>query len=158
MTWERLENESAKAYEAFALYRDMGSERAVRKVAEKLSKSLALITRWAAKYQWTQRVREWDDHADEIRRKASDTAIKEMSERHLKFGEAFQGIGAAGLRQVKDAIDRGDPINPRLLDVAIRASDFGMKTERYVKGEPTERIEIPRIRIELVSSNDSKAD
>jgi len=41
--WERQPGESAQAYEAFAIYRDMGSNRSLRVVAEQLSKSDTLI-------------------------------------------------------------------------------------------------------------------
>ena len=45
--WERQPGESAQAYEAFAIYRDMGSNRSLRVVAEQLSKSDTLIKRWS---------------------------------------------------------------------------------------------------------------
>ena len=33
--WERQQGESTKAYEAFSIYRDMGYQRSLSKVAEK---------------------------------------------------------------------------------------------------------------------------
>ena len=41
--WERQKGESAQAYEAFVLYRDLGAERSHVKVAQQLGKSLSLI-------------------------------------------------------------------------------------------------------------------
>ena len=48
--WERLENESSRAFEAFSAYRDLGPQRSLAKVAETLGKSKALMERWSAKH------------------------------------------------------------------------------------------------------------
>lgn len=45
--WERQKGESAQAYEAFVTYRDMGSERSLQAVSQRLSKSIPLIKRWS---------------------------------------------------------------------------------------------------------------
>lgn len=66
--WERQEGETDKAYEAFALYRDMGASRSVRDVAQKLGKSATLISRWSSANNWVERVSAWDDQEDERRR------------------------------------------------------------------------------------------
>lgn len=58
--WNRQPGETSKAYEAFSIYRDLGSERSTRRVAEQLSKSEALINRWSGKYDWPARSRAWD--------------------------------------------------------------------------------------------------
>lgn len=80
--WERRQGESAKAYQAFVIYRDLGAERSTSKVAQKLSKSEQLIRRWSAKHEWQQRVEAWDaeqqSHADEVLLKTlSDTIAEE---------------------------------------------------------------------------------
>ena len=36
--WERQEGETAQAFQAFAAYRDMGAERSLAKVAQKVGK------------------------------------------------------------------------------------------------------------------------
>ena len=46
--WERQPHESAKAYEAFCSYRDMGSSRSTAKVQQEIGKSKRLIDRWSS--------------------------------------------------------------------------------------------------------------
>ena len=48
--WERQENESSKAYQAFCIYRDLGAGRTLAAVSEKLRKSYDLIRRWSKNY------------------------------------------------------------------------------------------------------------
>jgi hypothetical protein len=67
--FDRLEKESAKAYEAFALYRDLPpSERSLVAVSERLGKQLSMFKRWSAQFQWVKRATAWDTHQDRIRR------------------------------------------------------------------------------------------
>ncbi len=112
--WERQEGESDKAYEAFATYRDMGSERTVTAVANKLSKSRQLIERWKGKYNWSERVRLYDN---ELEKQAFAKAVRErknMNDRHIKIAmqmqkkalEALQVMSADDMspRDIKDFI------------------------------------------------------
>src|SRR5438874_6587799 len=62
--WERQPGESAEAFEAFKLYRDGGPKRSRRKVAERLSKSQALMSRWQSRYRWRERVDAYDRERD----------------------------------------------------------------------------------------------
>lgn len=62
--WERQEAESARAYEAFSLYRDMGPQRSYRAVREKLGRSSGYerhLEAWAARFDWVSRANAWDD-------------------------------------------------------------------------------------------------
>lgn len=73
--------ESQKAYEAFVTYRDMGVQRSLAKVAEKLGKSSQIISRWSAKHAWGERVAEWDaqqfQKADNKREKMREKLIED---------------------------------------------------------------------------------
>jgi hypothetical protein len=44
--WDRQPNESPKAFEAFAIYRDMAYRRSLAAVGWKLHKSRTLLSRW----------------------------------------------------------------------------------------------------------------
>ena len=73
--WERQDGESAQAFEGFALYRDMGAERSLAKVAQKLGKSKALMERWSVRWQWGQRAEAWDAEFDRMVRRALEKGI-----------------------------------------------------------------------------------
>lgn len=88
--WERQKGESAQAYEAFVTYRDMGAERSVTKVAQSLNKSRGLIGRWSSQWNWTERVRAYDNELEkEVRVKAVKDR-KAMTERHIGIAMQMQ--------------------------------------------------------------------
>jgi hypothetical protein len=66
--WERLVDETPKAWEAFVVYRDMGPARSLQKVAKKLKKSKTLIDRWSSEHAWVIRARGWDAEEDRLHR------------------------------------------------------------------------------------------
>lgn len=60
----RLPQESGKAFAAFELYREMGVERSIAKVAQKYNKSasyIAQLNRWSGQHGWVKRAAAWDD-------------------------------------------------------------------------------------------------
>ena len=56
LKFEQQQNESAKAFAAFALYLSMGPERSTAAVGKALGKSEGLMERWASRWRWTERV------------------------------------------------------------------------------------------------------
>lgn len=61
----RLPNESAKAYAAFKTYAELGSERSLKRLGQIIKKSQTWCGTWASKWQWQERIRTWDEEADE---------------------------------------------------------------------------------------------
>jgi hypothetical protein len=81
--WEKQEQESVKAFSAFATYRDLPAEgRSYAKVAQLLTKSRQVITDWGSKYHWQLRIDAWERELDRIGLKARMGAIEKMNERH----------------------------------------------------------------------------
>lgn len=120
--WERLENESAEAYEAFSLYRDMNpAERSLAQVGRKLGKSKALMERWSSKHEWQRRVREYERYIDAIALRKATTQLAEMRARHIKIGQMLQTKGLKALDTIK-----ADEIPVKH---AIRMVTDGMKFE-----------------------------
>ena len=131
--WERQDGESAQAFQAFAAYRDMGAERSLHKVAEKLSKSDALMKRWSSQWHWGIRADAWDDELDRRSCRELQKGIAEMRKNHV-------GIAKAMLVKSLQALQRipVDEMTPR--DVATMV-DVPAKLERISRGEVTERTE-----------------
>jgi len=126
--WERQEGESAVAYEAFAAYRDMGTDRGILKVAKKLSKSATLIKRWSAGHNWVNRVEEWDIEQDRLLAKALERERVKMWKLHADISRA---LTLKGVSQLNTAAP-----NPKTAQRdAIAMIESGMKNERAARGE-----------------------
>lgn len=102
--WERQKGESEKAYEAFAAYRDMGPERTVAAVVERLQKSRSLLDRWKERWDWKERARAYDN---ELEKEARAKAVKDrraMTERHIGIAMQLQkkALEALGSLSVED--------------------------------------------------------
>lgn len=82
--WERLESDTSKSYEAFCIYRDMGSKRSLERVGQALSKSKALMDRWSSAHNWQARVIVWDDYQDGLRIEAQAQARKQLIDDELE--------------------------------------------------------------------------
>ena len=113
--WERQEGESVKAFEAFTVYLEMGDERSIREVAQRLAKSRTLIGRWSVTYQWVERVAAFDA---EVQRKAHAKAVKKrrnMVDRHISIALKMQEKALMALEQMDPA-----DIDPKNLIAMLR--------------------------------------
>lgn len=88
--WERQQNESAKAFEAFNVYLEMGSERSIRAVAQKLNKSATLIQRWNKTHHWQERIRAYDNDIAQKTHKKAVKGYAAMAERHVNIAMQYQ--------------------------------------------------------------------
>lgn len=96
-SWERQKGESGKAYEAFTIYRDMGTKRSVSAVSEQLSKSRQLISRWKSTWNWDERCRDWDNQIQLEAKKAASDELRKMSQRHIKIAMQLQSTAIQAL-------------------------------------------------------------
>lgn len=100
--WERREDESAKAFEAFEIYLHMGDNRSLSKVAQRLHKSKTMLGRWSSRYEWQIRVVKYEN---ELRREEYDRLKKErkrIRDKQLKLSDLLQ-------RKAMDALKNLDP-------------------------------------------------
>lgn len=143
--WERQDNETAKQFEAFVVYRDMGEDRSLMLVAQQLNKSKQLLGRWSSNNNWVDRCAAWDREQDRILRQEQIKDIKKMRKRHADTASLMISIASMGLKKM---IDTSDPKKPKLKkDVELNANeiarlaDVAYKMERISRGDTSEVIE-----------------
>lgn len=114
---------------AFEYYVALGPGRSYRAVAERFGVSKRAVTKLALRDDWASRLLRVESEARaEADQRAVDT-LREMNERHVKIARALQG-------RALEVLSRTPLETPR--DV-IRALELGVRQERLILGEPTER-------------------
>lgn len=124
--WDMRPDESAKAYQAFAVYRDMGVGRTLEKLGQNLGKTKAAMEQWSVKHGWAERVRAFDAEAA---RRAAAKSLNDHAEvraRQAQLGRVLQAKGAERMAKL-------DPLELAPAE-AIRAVDMGAKIERDALG------------------------
>ena len=91
--WERMDGESAKAFAAFCAYLELGDERSVRAVGQKLDKSRTQIGKWSAAFKWVERAAAYD--AEQWR------AEREQEKRDAQRSGARKSQVGMGMRNEK---------------------------------------------------------
>ena len=115
--------------EAFAYYASLGPERSHEKVAERYGVTKRGVTKIAIKEKWRKRIAEMEQHVREKAELRAAGTLEEMNGRHLRIAKALQAKALDALRSM--------PLQSAK-DV-IRALELGVRQERLVRGEPTER-------------------
>lgn len=100
--WERQKGESEKAYEAFSIYLNLGVGRTITEVVKQLEKSRTLIDRWKVRYDWTDRVREYDNDQQRQAKKEAEKGLRDMYARQTKIAMSVQS-------KALQALDKLDP-------------------------------------------------
>ena len=125
-----LPRESAKAFEAFCAYRDMGPGRSVAKVGHAVGKSTTLMARWSGQWAWVARAARWDADTAVKVAEAQQGEIVEMRSRHARIAAALLGKVVARLVKL-------DPAELTPAQVT-RMFDVAMKAERTSRGASSE--------------------
>jgi hypothetical protein len=132
--WERREKESDPAWEAFVIYRDMGTRRVQREVCKQVGKHENLISRWAIRHEWKARCLEYDRWLDHMATHDAADALREMRKRHAAIATIALSRAAEKLQSAT-----GDAMTVR---DAATLLDLAVKVERLSRGEATESTEI----------------
>ncbi len=129
-SWERQGGESVQAFEAFAVYRDLGQARSVTKVARELDKSRALVGRWSRQFAWVLRASAYDREQDRLFLSEQAQARREIARRHAKLAQAVQSKAVARLQT----------LDPRELTPSdlLRYIQVAAEIERRAVGEAPE--------------------
>jgi hypothetical protein len=138
--WHRQPGESKQAYEAFKVYKNLRStERSLPRVSSECTKSVSLIRRWSARWNWGERAQEWDEEVEIRELDARIESKKRMDDEHLKIVRTARN---KAVQRLKDM----DLSNLSPAELRAWLLDF-IRLERLILGEP-EPIELRRTKIE----------
>lgn len=79
MKSDRLNNESAKAYEAFKTFCELGHKRSIRLLSRTMHKSVVLLQGWSKKHGWPMRAKQYDENLIRIQRESEQKSIEQQS-------------------------------------------------------------------------------
>jgi hypothetical protein len=126
--WNLLGTETVKAYQAFEVYRDMGTGRSLERVHHEATTRPPLDTlkRWSATHDWQARVRAFDEAAAA---KASERALEDAAAVRARQAQHAKAIQLRAMQKIA-AMDPGD----MSMAEATRAWQVGAEAERKALG------------------------
>ena len=128
--YDKLPGETAKAYEAFCVYRDLGTQRSLGKASVELEKSLKFLGRWSSQHNWVERAAAWDADQDYLlqkraikeREKEYKEQLTEFRKNHLQVGRAAFKASAQCVKQIMEFMEANQGI--LTLDDANKAANI----------------------------------
>jgi len=156
--WDKRESETAKAYAAFRIFRDLDpGKRSIRAacavgagVVNPSPSRVKSWQQWHKRYDWAERAQAWDAHLDEIRQESAEDAIEQMQRDHIEAAQQLRHFAMISLRRLieRAEADPGYALPPvtvgRLLREAttLERVSCGMPTaiERQETGEDGEQV------------------
>ncbi len=155
--YERQPGETARAYQAFAHYRDSGATRSLRRTRQDLDASWTTLSEWSSKHLWVSRAEAYDAEQDRRRRIEREEAAEAARDRAIKGAQLVQSIALKGLQQVIGGrINKGEIVeaeeNPPM--ALLRYWREGVEMEFVALGLP---INVIREQVESPDSEQVKA-
>ncbi len=157
--FERLPEESEKAFAAFSLYLSLGPQRGLREVARKLDKSLTVVGDWSKKFDWRARVAAHSAHLAIVEREAIEAVARgksaEWSIREQKLRETEWAMHEAAIAAAKKGLAaymEREKVYANLADIARMleiASKLGRLATGLGDGEHRKCDDLPAMRVEV---------
>ncbi len=119
-------------HDALQHYLGLGPERSYQKVAGHYGVSKRAVTKLAARESWQDKVIEFERKARAGAEKKALESLEGMNLRHLKSLKIVQGKALEALRSM--------PLSTAI--EAVRALEMGIRQERLIRGEPSDRTAI----------------
>jgi hypothetical protein len=118
--------------EAFDVYVQLGIGRSYQAVAEHYGATKGAVTALAKREDWQGQLARLEAQARSKSNEKAVETLEQVNDRHLRIARSLQAKALEAMRamSLEDARD------------VIRALDLGVKQERIILGEPSERHEI----------------
>jgi hypothetical protein len=137
--WDRLPEETDRAWRAFEFHKRAGGLRTVAGTAKELGfGSRRQCARYASRHDWKARARAWDARLSAAAEESALDEARAMGVRHVAAATAAVDLTARWFDELLADPDRLAALKPA--DVA-RFLELGVRIERLARGLPTDRVE-----------------
>ena len=139
MIWDKREDESAKAYEWFCRYRDMGPGRSHDKLNQKYSEGVSkksMTLRWSSKHAWVERAEAYDAHIEAIKREANEDRVRQTAEEHIDVADKIMDLALCKLALLEGMEVKPHEVKGLIeLSVKMKRDALGIAEKHEVNGE-----------------------
>ena len=151
LPWERQPGETAKAFAAFCVYRDLPPERRSVRLAWETStgrkaprtskgpRAGSVWYHWGEDNAWVFRAGAWDSELD---RRATDEITRMAVKAKLQRLKEARWLHTQGYELLQQAAARGEDIPAAVM---LRMLEAGQNAERLELGDATERTEVSAV-------------
>ena len=140
--WDQQPNESSKAFERFALYRDMGTGRSLRKLAKDLDLNPSSIAEVSTKHNWQERIAAFDAYIDKASQHNQIAQAKAMKRRQIALALRAQKVAEKGLKKLLKDMDDETLLRKLSPEGLSKILDTGCRLERLNRDEPEQSVEV----------------
>ncbi len=140
-SWEKQQDETPKSFGRFALYRDMGSDRSLRKLAKDLELSLSTIAEISKRHHWQERAAAFDAYIDQASQFNQLNQVKAMKRRQIGLALKGQELAEKGLEILLRSVD-DEKINNIRPEGLSKILDISCRLERLNRDQPEQNMEV----------------
>lgn len=140
--WDQQSNESAKAYERFCLYRDMGAGRSLRKLSKDLELNLSTLAEVSSKHSWQERVKAFDVYIDRASQFNQIAQVRAMKRRQITLALRGQKLAEKGLKKLLKEADSDSYVRKLSAEGLTKILDISCRLERLNRDEPERNLEV----------------
>lgn len=118
LDWERRTGESARAYAAFCVYRDLGAARSLNLAYGEWrraqggsgdpAKAAGYWAEWSSGHEWVARAAAYDGHLEALRRAAREDALRRLEERRADYELKNQDRLELRVAKIEALLDKAD--------------------------------------------------
>ncbi len=145
--FDRQPGESAKAHAAAKLYFELGAQRSLEAVGQKLGKSGTLLSRWSSRWQWVARAKAYDEHLELLdlvaKQKATEAAATKWAERRAEQREAEWQLSEQLIVKAREMLTW--PLAQSIVEETTDDDDQSLKQTVIVKPVRWSMADVPRI-------------
>lgn len=145
--FEQQPKESAKAFAAFSVYLNLGPERSLETVAQKITKSSRLLKKWSVRWKWGERVEAHAAYLAGVEREASEVLVRGLAAERVKRQQALLeeewSVHEECIRAAREALKRfyEKGKGATLGDIARMFAE-GSRLGRLASGLATDKTEV----------------